>query len=221
MRYRCSIYITNSKYIPPPDDAIRTALAPFGVSPDQTVCERIRVYLGLLLQWNEKISLTAVRRPNEILSRHFGESMFAASAVPVDGGRLADVGSGAGFPGLALRLICPELHVVLIESNTKKAAFLAEVSRSLKLTDVVVLSCRFEEATIEPGSLDFIASRALTPSRELLLWARRCLSPDGKLVLWTSAEAVSLISSHTPWKWFEPMPIPQSKQRALLVGQPL
>src|SRR4029077_264746 len=99
----------------------------------------IQRYLAMLLAWNEKVNLTAIRDPLEVLYRHFCESMYAAAAVPLQAGRLADVGSGGGFPVLALKIAQPELQVFLIESNVKKATFLAEVVRELYLIDTPVL----------------------------------------------------------------------------------
>lgn len=213
--------VTNSKHGPPSDDAIRTALAPFGVVPTPTLCEQVRVYLRILMQWTDKISLTSIREPLEILARHFGESMFAASAVPIEHGRLADVGSGAGFPGLPLKLIRPGLDLTLMEPNIKKSAFLFDVMRTLELANVAVLRNTFANSPIKPASLTFITSRALDPSKGLLPWANRSLAPGGRLVLWTAKDAAQKISTDAHWNWLEPIRIPHSKQRVLLVGQPL
>src|SRR5260370_7138952 len=116
-------------------ECINMALSEFQVqlSPEQVTS--IQRYMAILLTWNEKVNLTAIRDPLEVLYRHFCESMFAAAAVPLQAGRLVDVGSGGGFPGLALKIARPELHVFLIESNVKKATFLAEGVRELVLTD--------------------------------------------------------------------------------------
>src|SRR3989475_9199109 len=103
---------------------------------DQVV--QVQLYLRLLLTWNEKVNLTAIRDPLEILYRHFCESMYAAEAIPLKNGRLADVGSGGGFPGLALKIMRPDLQVFLVESNIKKVTFLAEVIRELELTSAQV-----------------------------------------------------------------------------------
>ncbi len=116
-----------------PADTIQRALGEFQIVLDDSQVLKIQQYTNILLAWNEKINLTAIRDPLEILNRHFCECMYAASTVPVEGGRLADVGSGAGFPGLPLKIIRPELEVILIESNIKKATFLAEVIRDLGL----------------------------------------------------------------------------------------
>ena len=212
--------LANSKYIPPTDEQIAVGLAPFGALATPVLCDQIRTYLRILLQWNEKISLTAIKEPQEMLTRHFGESMFAASTVPIERGRLADVGSGAGFPGIPLKLVCTELNLTLIELNGKKAAFLAEVVRELRLADVTVLRSRFANASVLPSSIDFITSRALDPAGGLLLWAHRSLALGGRLVLWTSVEAAKEIYADVHWSWCPAIPIPQSKQRILLVGQP-
>ena len=212
---------SKSKYSPPSDDAIRTALAPFRVMPSPALCEQVRLYLRILMQWTDKINLTSIREPLEILARHFGESMFAAFAVPIEHGRLADVGSGAGFPGLPLKLLRPKLDVTLIEPNIKKSAFLFEVMRTLELANVAVLRNTFANSPIKPASLTFITSRALGPSKGLLPWANRSLAPGGRLILWTAKDTAEEICSDVDWNWLEPIPIPQSKQRVLLVGQPV
>src|SRR5580765_4668546 len=89
---------------PIPEETVRRALGEFQISADSTQIVLIQQYIGTLLRWNEKLNLTAIRDPLEILYRHFCESMYAAVAVPVEKGRLADVGSGAGFPGVPLKI---------------------------------------------------------------------------------------------------------------------
>src|SRR6202795_2719828 len=98
-------------------ETIRSALGEFQVLVSDSQVLQIQLYIDILLTWNEKMNLTAIRDPLEILNRHFCECMYAASAVPVEDGRLADVGSGGGFPGLPLKIIRPELQVMLIEAN--------------------------------------------------------------------------------------------------------
>ena len=88
--------------VPPSPDTIHRALADFHLAANEQQVQQIQQYMSILLKWNEAVNLTAIRDPLEILYRHFCESMFAASVVPLDSGRLADVGSGGGFPGLLL-----------------------------------------------------------------------------------------------------------------------
>src|SRR6266513_1456917 len=114
---------------------IRRALGEFKIPVFDDQVLQIQQYIKILLTWNAKINLTAIRDPLEILHRHFCESMFAGISVPIERGRLADVGSGGGFPGLPLKIMRPGLQVSLIESNLKKATFLAEVIRELGLRD--------------------------------------------------------------------------------------
>src|ERR1043166_6985841 len=113
----------------PSSAAIHRAMGEFQLQVNEQQVEQIQQYTRLLLVWNDKLNLTAIRDPLEILYRHFCESMYGAAALPVEKCRLADVGSGAGFPGLPLKIVRPDLDVFLIESNVKKATFLAEVVR--------------------------------------------------------------------------------------------
>ena len=138
--------------------AIQRAAGEFGLSLDDMQVKQIQQYTRILLAWNDKLNLTAIRDPLEILYRHFCESMYGAAVLPVEKCRLADVGAGAGFPGLPLKIIRPDLEVFLIESNVKKATFMAEVIRELGLTDARVLVSRFEELAEEVAPLDFVCS---------------------------------------------------------------
>jgi 16S rRNA (guanine527-N7)-methyltransferase len=180
----------------------------------------IRDYVQLLLKWNQSISLTTVTDPDEILSRHFGESMFASKVIPVENCRLADVGTGAGFPGLPLRILFPTLELVLIESNKKKYAFLSEVVRNLGLQGVQVVPDRFEQIRPENLKLDLISARALGEFKELLGWSARALKPGGNLVLWVGAEDAMRLAKNPSWTWEPATRIPDSQRRFILIGRP-
>jgi len=119
--------------------------------------EQTSIYIDLLLRWNSRINLTAIRDPDEIVARHFGESFFLARHVfpdPAVGAprttdhrplaTVVDLGSGAGFPGLPVKIWAPGIHLTLVESNHKKAAFLREVVRALTLMNVDVIAERAE-----------------------------------------------------------------------------
>jgi 16S rRNA (guanine(527)-N(7))-methyltransferase RsmG len=144
--------------------------------------------------------------------------MYAAVAVPVENGRLADVGSGGGFPGLPLKIMRPDLQVFLIESSIKKATFLAEVVRDLELTDVRVLVGRYEELGEEVAPLDFVCSRALGEFAPFLEWARSEQIAAKQVILWIGARDLPEIQKIRTWEWREPIPVPNSLRRLLLLG---
>ena len=200
------------------DNETRLALEPFGVSADPNLTAAVRCYLELLLLWNRKINLTSVTDPREILARHFGESMFAAHAVPIRGGTLVDIGSGAGFPGLALKLVCPALSVMLIEPVMKKAVFLSEVARTLNLEGVQVVTKRTDAIAANGIRADYVTARAVGDLRALLKWAHRSLRESGRLILWLGEEDAIRIGKMPGFSWKPPIHIPKCARRFLLVG---
>src|SRR5216683_1531040 len=199
-------------------DIINRALCEFQVQLTPEQVASVQRYMAILLAWNEKVNLTAIRDPLEVLYRHFCESMYATAAVPLQAGRLADVGSGGGFPGLAVKIARPELQVFLIESNVKKATFLAEVVRELYLTDTRVLVSRYEELGEEVAPLDFVCSRALGEFDKFLRWAHSERIGAAQAILWVGGRDVDAIKKIDGWLWKDPIPIPRSLQRFLLVG---
>jgi 16S rRNA (guanine527-N7)-methyltransferase len=203
----------------PSAETIRRALGEFQLSVDDKQVLQIQQYTKILGAWNEKINLTAIRDPLEILYRHFCESMFAAVAVPVENGRLADVGSGGGFPGVPLKILRPNLQIVLIESNIKKATFLAEVVREIGLPEVQVLVGRYEELGEELAPLDFVCSRALGEFGSFLVWARSEKIVAKQVILWIGARDLEEIRGIEGWEWREPIQVPHSLRRLILVGQ--
>jgi len=214
-------------------DAARIAelLAPFvGEANDQRLTtsdlESISTYIDILLRWNARINLTAIRTPEEIVTRHFGESLFAArhlfprTPVPpvVKGLAVADVGSGAGFPGVPIKLWAPAVKLTLIESNHKKATFLRELARSLTLTDINIQSARAE--SLPATSYDVVTLRAVERFESVLLIAARLVKPGGRLALLIgSSQASRVHTSLGALSWSDPLPIPSSKSRVLLVGR--
>ena len=201
-----------------PAETIRRALGEFQLDANEQQIVYIQQYMKLLLTWNEKINLTAIRDPLEILYRHFCESMYAAVAVPVENGRLADVGSGAGFPGIPLKIIRPELHTFLIESNMKKATFLAEVLRTIELPDTKVLVSRYEEQGEDLMPLDYVCSRAVGEFEPFLAWVASERVAAKQVILWIGGRDLDQARRGTAWEWREPIPVPHSLRRYLLVG---
>lgn len=197
---------------------IRRALEEFKLPAYDEQILQIQQYIGILLAWNDKVNLTAIRDPLEILYRHFCESMFAGISMALERGRLADVGSGGGFPGLPLKILRPGLHVFLIESNIKKATFLAEVIRDLGLKDAQVLVRRYEELGEEIAPLDYVCSRALGEFPKFLDWAHSPQIAAKQVILWIGANDLPEIQKILTWDWQEPIPVPNSLRRLLLVG---
>lgn len=132
---------------------IEEALRPFLSTVSSELIQQLSIYLDLLVRWNERTNLTAVRSPEQMVRRHFGESLFAGQHLgePLPD-TLLDLGSGAGFPGMPIALLHPSIRVTLAESQNKKATFLREVVRTLGLSSVEVWAGRAEAL---PGSRVF------------------------------------------------------------------
>lgn len=200
------------------EQTLRRAFGEFNLKVNAEQVLKIQQYMKILLTWNEKLNLTAIRDPLDVLYRHFCESMYAGVSVPLEKGRLADVGSGAGFPGLPLKIFCPDLQVFLIECNVKKATFLAEVIRELGLTDTRVLVNRYEELSEEVAPLDYVCSRAVGEFGPFLEWAGSKRVAAKQVILWIGARDLEEIRRNKAWEWREPIQVPHSLRRLLLVG---
>jgi 16S rRNA (guanine527-N7)-methyltransferase len=201
------------------DDRIATSLEPYGFFPSGDTCEKIRIYVALLLRWNQRISLTALTDIAAILQIHFGESIVATSTVPIQHGRLADVGTGAGFPGIPIKIARPHLHVLLIEPNVKKCAFLSEVVRALQL-DAKVIRGRMETALANDDQLDYVTSRAVGNWDGILEFGHH-LKRGAELVLWVGEKAILELKTtqHGCFSWADPIKIPGAMTRSILVGK--
>ncbi|MGH8182364.1 MAG: 16S rRNA (guanine(527)-N(7))-methyltransferase RsmG [Rhodanobacteraceae bacterium] len=149
---------------------------------------KLLAYIDLLTRWNHSYNLTAVRDPEDMVSRHLLDSL---AALPfLHGATLADLGSGAGLPGIPLAIARPDLHVTLIESNGKKARFLREAARSLPLPNVAVQQARVQDVT---GTFDTISARAFASLADMLAWGGRLQAPDGRwLALKGHADAAEI-----------------------------
>jgi 16S rRNA (guanine527-N7)-methyltransferase len=181
--------------------------------------ERLQLYLELLLRWNARVNLTAVRDPEQIVTRHFGESLFTATLLKAQPpARLVDVGAGAGFPGVPVKLLLPDCELTLIESQAKKATFLREVIRALKLEGVSVFCGRAESWT---GQADVVTLRAVEKFERVLPAAAHLVAKHGRLCL-LIGKAQSDLAQRTlssDWRWHEPVPIPESDARAVAIAE--
>lgn len=126
------------------NELIQTA-ADMDVHIDDVQASQFSAYLDLILEWNERINLTAITEPHGIKVKHFLDSLTLVPHIPDDAASLADIGSGAGFPGIPLKIACPHLDVTLVESIGKKADFLDEVIQELGLDHIQTLCVRAED----------------------------------------------------------------------------
>ena len=224
---------------------IAALLVPYldGASLSPVQLEQTSTYIDLLIRWNSRVNLTAIRTPDEIVTRHFGESLFAARHLfpcgadtpvrqpvthlpnppippaPASQARplLLDIGSGAGFPGLPIKIWSPDTAVTLVESNNKKVTFLREAIRALGLTDINVSATRAEDL---PDSLAAtVTLRAVERFNQILPTAIRLLASSGRLALLISDSQLSKARDLAPTiRWSEPKPVPNSRSLNLTVG---
>lgn len=237
---------------------IAALLEPFLDRPlSEAQLEQISTYIDLLLRWNARVNLTAIRDPEEIVPRHFGESLFLArhlfpdcvertllSAPPTEAmqpaettadvpttqhqtqttnyspPRVLDLGSGAGFPAIPIKIWTPKIHLTLIESNHKKAAFLREVARALTLTNVDVLAERAEAIRQDPAfpRADVVTFRAVEKFDQILPLALSFLAPQSRLAILIGSAQLSKLQS-LPLRTWQIVSIPQSQTRIAFVGE--
>lgn len=196
----------------------REAGVPFSVRQKQ----QIEMYVRLLLRWNKKINLTRIIPEEEILRFHFGESFYLTRFFPDPCISLLDVGSGAGFPGMALAIQDPHFKVTLVESTTKKALFLKEVILALGLGERVrVSNLRFEELGEHPEkNYDVVTVRGVKPDLLFLVRAHSHLRFRGRLIITTSrGQGEAVRKKPSPFQWIQEEPIPPAMERVALVGE--
>jgi len=190
----------------------------------------ISTYIDLLLRWNSRVNLTSVRQPEEIVTRHFGESVFAARhlfpaprRIPAEKAltevQVIDIGSGAGFPGLPIKIWAPHIRITLIEPNHKKVTFLREVVRALTLTNIDVLAERAEDYPTGAGAGDVVTLRAVERFDSIIPAAARLLGPGGRLAIMIGQaqieRAIHLVPSI---HWGKPVRLPLSSSRFMIIG---
>ena len=208
---------------------ISDLLAPFLRAPlSEIQLRQLSVYLGLLLRWNQRTNLTALRDAESIVTRHFGESLFVAaqlfpdSASPLPGAENAalphvvDVGSGAGFPGIPIHIWSSPIKSTLVESNNKKVAFLREVCRALTLMNIDVFAGRAEDF---PTRADVVTLRAVDRFDTILPVAADRVAPAGRLALLITSAQTKSAYALKEFAWTSPTPIPASTSRIVFIGE--
>jgi 16S rRNA (guanine527-N7)-methyltransferase len=189
-----------------------------GLAPlDPPIASQFAAYCALLLRWNARTNLTAIRDEEGILSRHFVESIACARALPTQITTLLDFGSGAGFPGIPIALCRPEIAVILAESKTKKAAFLQEAARTLNLP-VKVHSSRAETLT---GKFDCVTLRAVDHMNVAVQTAKGLVAPRGWLALMTTLPQLDDLKVRLDSEFLlkEPISMPGGENRVLALAQ--
>lgn len=206
-----------------PEDRIRARLRMAGPEPPETVVAGFAAYLDLLTRWNRQMNLTAL--PLEPLNdgaidRLLTEPYAASQYVGLSGQTVLDLGSGGGSPGIPMQIAAPGAHVVLVESKTRKAAFLREAIRQLGLGGATVENCRFEELA-DRGSYavgaDLVTFRAVRADDDLWKTIDVLLRPDGHVVWFGATE----LAGPVPFRGFRISAswtlVPTSGARAVLV----
>jgi len=173
-------------------------------------------YLQLIVRWNARTNLTAIREEDGILSRHFVESIACSHALPAGVNTLLDFGSGAGFPGIPIAICRPEVAVTLAESQGKKAAFLREAVRTLQLSALVVAA----RAETMEQQFDCVTMRAVDRMEQAICAATRLVLSRGWLALMTTERDMPALhhAAGSAFAWSAPVMLPGSEQRVLALG---
>lgn len=177
---------------------------------DERQWSELENHFQLFLKWNDHMNLSAVREPEEIVERHFAESLFCASYLPPGILSVVDIGSGGGFPGVPIAIAYPALHVTLLDSHTRKCVFLREITRNL--SNVTVSNTRLESTHAEYG-LAVTRGVSWSHMRKFLRNVSR------RLLLLSTAEEWSMIRKDSAWDWNELARLPWGDKRLLVEGR--
>lgn len=167
-------------------DILEAGLSAFGIAPTDDRMDHFSRYLGELKKWNRAYNLTGMSDDRDIVIKHFLDSLLYLSPLPTGFFRAADVGSGGGFPGIPIKIVCPETEMHLIEPSSKKSAFLRHMVRHLRMEGIEVIEKRVEDVTV-PGDLrervDAALTRALFDIRTFVKKTARIVRPGGLFIL--------------------------------------
>jgi 16S rRNA (guanine527-N7)-methyltransferase len=176
----CYSFIMNQEILSLGKNALQ-----LGIELGDTQLAQFDVYKNELLQWNAKTNLISEKSSQEIITRHFLDSLTAMKFIQKTNARIIDVGCGAGFPGIPLKIALPSLELHLLETNRKKVSFLKHIVRHLNLSDAVVLHDRVEniiKTDVWKEKFDILISRAAFKLSELLPQGEYFLAPGGELI---------------------------------------
>lgn len=202
--------------------------APYGLTISAQQAKSFQTYMDLLLEWNEKMNLTAITEPEQVLEKHFLDSLLLAKAVELpQGARVIDVGTGAGFPGIPLLLYRPDIRLTLLDSLQKRLNFLQAVCDALGLSAKLV-HARAEEGGRKPElreQFDLACARAVAPLPVLCEYCLPFVAPGGVFAamkgpgaaqeLDAAKKAISLLSARAEKS--HPFTLPDGSERNIVV----
>jgi 16S rRNA (guanine527-N7)-methyltransferase len=205
----------------PDSEGLESILSRCGIVCEGRVAERVEIYLRLLEKWNQKVNLTGFRDRVQMLRELFAESFLAAPLLGKEDGPLLDVGSGAGFPGMALKVYRPDLAVYLLEPRRKRASFLEALRRELALEGVRVVCKRLEDCRPRDFAVlpQTVTLRGVAGVGEKLAWCDRLMQSRAKVVLFTSRAIWQReIQGLAGVEWSLPIQVPWSRRRLVVSG---
>ena len=171
----------------------------FGITLDDDKIKKLNLYGNLLIEWNEKINLTAITEPEDVLIKHFFDCILFFKNVEVpQGAKIIDVGTGAGFPGLVLKIVRPDLKITLLDSLNKRINFLKDVIEKCGLFDIEAIHSRAEEGGKNPKyreQYDIACARAVAAMPTLLEYCTPFVKPNGLFVAMKGPSAVDEVAA--------------------------
>lgn len=206
------------------EDRLRDACAALGLPVDDDQVTRLLGYLAQLQRWNRTYNLTAIRDPGQMLVQHIFDSLAVTrpldAAIPLQGGSLYDIGSGAGLPGVVLAIMRPGWQVTCIDAVEKKTAFVRQMSGALQLRNLAAAHARVE--TLPPGQCHAVTSRAFAALQDFATLAGQHVRDDGTLVALKGKipdEEIEQLHAATDWRVerIESLSVPElDAQRCLI-----
>src|SRR4030042_6663166 len=167
-------------------EILKEGLLSLGLTPSDDRMKCFSVYLSELKKWNKACNLTGIRNDEDIVIKHFLDSLLYLGPIPQGIVRVADIGSGAGFPGIPIKILRPEIEMYLIEPSWKKAAFLRHITRQLKIEEIKIIEKRIEEITVLAElvtPVDVVLTRALFDIRKFIQKTAHIVKRGGIFIL--------------------------------------
>lgn len=160
---------------------LSAGLTQLGINPADSLLNSFEIYLSELKKWNKAYNLTALKKDDDIVIKHFLDSLLYLKLLPEKKCSVADVGSGAGFPGVPIAIVRPDIAITLVEPSRKKCAFLRNLKRILHLTNLEILESRVED--LKNRAFDIAVTRALFSISDFVKTTGHIVKKNGILIL--------------------------------------